>query len=74
MVPEKSTSESVETTLIGGWDHLRDVHAKRGTGGGVTFADGNGGFVIQRTVIEGVDTVSLGLGWGRKVVAQSFPK
>mmetsp|Transcript_28613 Transcript_28613/g.47357 ORF Transcript_28613/g.47357 Transcript_28613/m.47357 type:complete len:834 (-) Transcript_28613:8-2509(-) len=61
------TSEGVETSLIGGRDHLRDVHTERGTWASVALTDGGCGLVVQRTIVKGVDTVFLCLGWGRKV-------
>mmetsp|Transcript_8020 Transcript_8020/g.11512 ORF Transcript_8020/g.11512 Transcript_8020/m.11512 type:complete len:533 (-) Transcript_8020:258-1856(-) len=63
----EDTAESVETSLIRGGDHLRDVHTKRSAITGVTSTDGSGGLVIKRTIIEGINTVGLGLGGGRQV-------
>ena len=63
----ENTSKGVETTLIGGGDHLGDVHAERGTGRGVASTNGGGGLVVQRTVVKSIDTVLLSLGRGRQV-------
>mmetsp|Transcript_9706 Transcript_9706/g.14714 ORF Transcript_9706/g.14714 Transcript_9706/m.14714 type:complete len:323 (+) Transcript_9706:1365-2333(+) len=61
------TSETVETSLIGSGNHLRNVHTKRSTVTGVTVPDGGSGGIIKRSVVEGIDTVLLGLSRGRKV-------
>ena len=61
------TAEGVEPSLIGSGDHLTDVHAHGAPGGGVAGADGGGGGIVQGSVVEGVDTVFLGLDGGGKV-------
>lgn len=58
----EDTTEGVETTLIGGRHHLRDVADKRALG--VTVADTDGRLVVHGTLVEGLDTVALG-GGGR---------
>ena len=63
----EDTAEGVETTLVGGGNHLRDVHTEGSAVGGVAGADGLGGLVVEGTLVEGVDTVGLGLGGGGKV-------
>mmetsp|Transcript_17466 Transcript_17466/g.43566 ORF Transcript_17466/g.43566 Transcript_17466/m.43566 type:complete len:571 (-) Transcript_17466:874-2586(-) len=63
----EDTTEGVETSLIGSRNHLRNVHAHRGTLGSITGTNGSGSLIIQRTVVKTVNTVSLGLDRGRKV-------
>ncbi|KNC26657.1 hypothetical protein FF38_01376 [Lucilia cuprina] len=52
------TTESVETTLIGGGYHLGDVHHQRTIG--ITVLNSDGGFIIMRTFIQHFHTVFLG--------------
>jgi hypothetical protein len=52
------TTESVETTLVGGGNHLGDVKHKRS--GGVTVTDTNASLVISRTLVQSLGTVLLG--------------
>ena len=63
----ENTAEGVETSLIGSGNHLGDVHAQRGTIGGVASTDGLGRLVIEGSLVEGVDTVLLGLCGGGQV-------
>lgn len=59
------TTESVETTLIGGGHHLGDVQHQRSLG--VTVADTNAGSVVLGTLVQGLGTVLLGLDGRRQV-------
>lgn len=61
----EDTTESEETTLIGGGHHLGDVKHERTLG--VTVTDGNAGLVIGRTLVQGLGTVLLSSNGGRKV-------
>lgn len=61
----EDTTEGVESTLIGGGHHLRDVKHERTLG--VTVTDTNGGLVIGGTLIQSLSTVLLGGGGRRKV-------
>mmetsp|Transcript_1719 Transcript_1719/g.2053 ORF Transcript_1719/g.2053 Transcript_1719/m.2053 type:complete len:574 (+) Transcript_1719:18-1739(+) len=61
------TSEGVEASLVGGGNHLRNVHTKRSSIGGITSTDSSGGGVIQRSFVKGINTVGLGLGGRRKM-------
>mmetsp|Transcript_5679 Transcript_5679/g.8408 ORF Transcript_5679/g.8408 Transcript_5679/m.8408 type:complete len:371 (-) Transcript_5679:431-1543(-) len=61
------TSKGVETSFIGGRNHLRDVHTKRSSIGGITCTDGSGGSIIKRSLVKGINTVSLGLSGGRQM-------
>lgn len=54
----EDTTESIKTSLIGGWHHLRDVKHKRTLGVAVT--DTNAGLVISWTFVQGFGTVLLG--------------
>mmetsp|Transcript_7953 Transcript_7953/g.12157 ORF Transcript_7953/g.12157 Transcript_7953/m.12157 type:complete len:732 (+) Transcript_7953:607-2802(+) len=63
----EDTAECIETSLVRGGDHLRDVHTKRSAIAGVTSTDGSGGLIIKRTIIKGINTVGLGLSGGRQV-------
>mmetsp|Transcript_33515 Transcript_33515/g.77267 ORF Transcript_33515/g.77267 Transcript_33515/m.77267 type:complete len:526 (+) Transcript_33515:569-2146(+) len=56
----KDTTKGVETSLIGSGHHLRNVHTERSTLGSVASTDGNSRLIIERTIIESVDTVLLG--------------
>mmetsp|Transcript_17654 Transcript_17654/g.43448 ORF Transcript_17654/g.43448 Transcript_17654/m.43448 type:complete len:272 (-) Transcript_17654:1054-1869(-) len=56
----EDTSKGVESSLIRCWNHLGNVHTKRGSVGGIASADGLCGLVIKRSIIEGFDTVLLG--------------
>jgi hypothetical protein len=55
----ENTTEGVETTLIGGGDHLGDEEHERTIL--VTVANSNGALVILRTSVQVVHTVLLGL-------------
>lgn len=61
----EDTTESVETTLIGGGHHLRDVKHQRTLGVAVANADGS--LIVRRTLVERLGTVLLGSDGGRKV-------
>jgi hypothetical protein len=61
----EDTTEGVESTLIGGRHHLGDVKHE-GTLG-VTVTDTNGGLVVSGTLVESLNTVSLGSLGRRKV-------
>jgi len=61
----KDTTEGVETTLVGGWNHLGDVQHESSLR--VTVADGDGGLIIWWTLVESLHTVLLGSDWGWKV-------
>jgi len=53
----KDTTEGVETALIGGRDHFRDIEYERTVGIAVT--DGDGGLVVHRALVEGLNTIPL---------------
>jgi len=59
------TTEGVETTLVGGGDHLGDVQHENTLG--VTVADGDGGLIIRGTLVESLHAVLLGGGGRGKV-------
>lgn len=59
------TTESVETTLVGGGNHLGDVKHQRSLG--VTVTDTDGAVVVGRTLVESLTTVLLGSNGGGKV-------
>jgi len=59
------TSESEETRTIGGGNHLGDVEEERTVG--VAAAESNTSHIVGGTLVEGVHTVSLGLGGGRQM-------
>jgi len=59
------TTESVETTLVRGGNHLRDVKHERSLG--VTVTDTNGTLVVLGTLVQSLHTVLLG-GDGRRKV------
>ena len=61
----EDTTESVETTLVGGGNHLRDVKHEGSLGVAVTDTDG--ALVVHGSFVEGLDTVSLSGDGGRKV-------
>jgi len=61
----EDTTESVETTLVGGGNHLRDVKHEGSLGVAVTDTDG--ALVVHRSFVQGLDTVSLSGDGGRKV-------
>lgn len=54
----EDTTESIETTLIRGGNHLGDVEHERTLG--VTVADTREGSIVLRTLVQGLCTVSLG--------------
>mmetsp|Transcript_109648 Transcript_109648/g.236083 ORF Transcript_109648/g.236083 Transcript_109648/m.236083 type:complete len:535 (+) Transcript_109648:1073-2677(+) len=60
------TAESSKS-VVGTGNHLGHVHHKRSTIAGVAGTDGVGSLVVERTVVEGLHTVSLGAGRGRQV-------
>jgi hypothetical protein len=53
----EDTTESVETTLVRGGNHLGDVKHERS--GGVAVTDTNSALVIKGTFVQVLDTVSL---------------
>lgn len=59
----EDSTESVESTLVGSGHHLGDVDHQRTLG--VTVSDGNSRLVVHRTLVKGLDSVSLsgGRGW-----------
>mmetsp|Transcript_13033 Transcript_13033/g.33263 ORF Transcript_13033/g.33263 Transcript_13033/m.33263 type:complete len:703 (+) Transcript_13033:530-2638(+) len=59
------TTEGEKAALVGGGHHLGDV-AHEGTAL-VAVADGVGALVIERTLVEVLHTVALGLGGGRQM-------
>jgi len=61
----EDTTESVETTLVGGGNHLGDVKHEGSLGVAVTDTDG--ALVVHRSFVKGLDTVSLSGDGGRKV-------
>jgi hypothetical protein len=61
----EDTTESVETTLVGGGNHLRDVKHEGSLGVAVTDTDG--ALVVHGSFVEGLDTVTLGGDGGGKV-------
>ena len=61
----EDSTESVESTLVRGGNHLGDV-THQGTVG-VTVTDGNGRLVVHGTLVKGLDTVSLSGGGRRQV-------
>mmetsp|Transcript_23112 Transcript_23112/g.32374 ORF Transcript_23112/g.32374 Transcript_23112/m.32374 type:complete len:594 (-) Transcript_23112:467-2248(-) len=63
----ENTTESIETSLIGGGNHLRDVHTKRRSITGITGTDGRCGLVVKRAIVKGINTVSLSLNRRRQV-------
>jgi hypothetical protein len=56
----EDTTEGVETTLVGGGDHLGDVKHQNTLG--VTVADGDSGLIIRGTLVKSLHTVLLGSG------------
>jgi hypothetical protein len=61
----EDTTEGVETTLVGGGNHLGDVQHE-GTLG-IAVADTNGVDVVVGTLVQSLHTVPLGSGGGGKV-------
>jgi hypothetical protein len=61
----EDTTKGVETTLIGGGNHLGDVEHERSLRVAVT--DTNGNLIVHGTLVEGLSTVALG-GDGRRKV------
>mmetsp|Transcript_14701 Transcript_14701/g.27655 ORF Transcript_14701/g.27655 Transcript_14701/m.27655 type:complete len:231 (+) Transcript_14701:985-1677(+) len=55
----KDTTESIETSLIGGGNHLGNVHTKRSTLGSITCTNSGGSLVIERSLIKSIYTVCL---------------
>jgi hypothetical protein len=66
------TTEGVETTLVGGGNHLGDVQHQRSSG--VTVADTNAGLVIEGTLVQSLGTVLLGSDGGRQVDTDHLQK
>jgi hypothetical protein len=66
------TTEGVETTLIGGGNHLGDVQHQRSSG--VTVTDTNAGAVVGGTLVESLGTVLLGSDGGGKVDTDHLQK
>lgn len=61
----EDTTESVETTLVGGGDHLGDVQHERTVG--VASSDTLGALIVLGTLVQVLDTVLLGGDGGRQV-------
>jgi hypothetical protein len=61
------SAESVESTLIGGGYHLRHVHTERSGLRGIAVLDSKGDFIIEGTIVESRNSVSLGNDGRRKV-------
>lgn len=61
----EDTTEGVETTLVRGGNHLRDVEHEGGLG--VAVADTDGALVVHGSLVEGLDTVALSGDGGGKV-------
>ena len=61
----EDTSESVETSLIGSWHHLGDVHHEWSIW--ITGLDGNGGLIIVWSLVEHLHSVALSSHWGWQV-------
>jgi hypothetical protein len=59
------TTEGVETTLVGGGNHLGDVQHEGSSG--VTVTDTNAGLVVSGTLVQSLGTVLLGSNGGRQV-------
>jgi hypothetical protein len=53
----EDTTEGVESTLVGGGNHLGDVKHERTLGVAVT--DTNGGIIVKGTFVQGLSTVPL---------------
>jgi hypothetical protein len=68
----EDSTESVESTLVGGGNHLGDVD-HQGTLR-VTVTDTDGGLVVHGTFVQGLDSVSLGSGGRRQVDDNHFQK
>jgi hypothetical protein len=66
----EDTTKSIETTLVGSGDHLRDVHHERTVG--VTISDGSSALVILRSFVKIFDSVLLGFDGRRKVKDNHF--
>jgi len=66
----EDTTESIETSLIRGGNHLGDVKHKRTFRVAVT--DTNGALVIKRTFVQVINTVSLGSNGRGKVDTDHF--
>mmetsp|Transcript_35561 Transcript_35561/g.54694 ORF Transcript_35561/g.54694 Transcript_35561/m.54694 type:complete len:215 (-) Transcript_35561:1057-1701(-) len=61
------TAKSIETSLIRGWNHLRNVHTQWSTIRSIAGTDSSGGLVIQGSVVKSVYTVRLSYRWGWKL-------
>lgn len=66
----ENTAEGVESTLIGGGNHLGDVQHERALGVAVT--DTNGGRIVKRSLVQSLSTVLLGSDGRRKVENHHF--
>ena len=66
----EDASKGIETTLIRGRDHLRDIQDQRSLR--VAIADTNGGLVIHGPLVEGLDTVRLSGGGGGEIDDDHF--
>lgn len=66
----ENTAEGVESTLIGGGNHLGDVQHERALGVAVT--DTNGGRIVKRSLVQSLSTVFLGSDGRRKVENHHF--
>lgn len=58
----ENSTESNESTLISGRNHLRDVHHKRTLG--ITVSHGLSDFIVLRTFVKIRSSVLLGLSGG----------
>ena len=68
----EDTTEGIEATLIGSGDHLGNEEHERTRGIAVT--DGNSGFIVERSIVQVVDTVALSNDGGRQVEDQHLKK
>mmetsp|Transcript_14461 Transcript_14461/g.37262 ORF Transcript_14461/g.37262 Transcript_14461/m.37262 type:complete len:589 (-) Transcript_14461:108-1874(-) len=68
----EDTTEGEETALIRGWNHLGDVEHEWAIW--VTVGDGGSVHIIRRSLVEGLDSVGLGGGWGWEVVDHHLQK
>lgn len=68
----EDSTESVESTLIGGWDHLGDVGHEWTVG--VAGSEGLGEIVVLGTFVQHLASVSLGGKWRWKVDGNHLEK
>jgi len=66
----EDTAEGIEATLIGGRHHLGDIQHQRAVRVAVTDTDGS--LIVQRTLVEGLDTILLGRDGRREVQDHHF--